>query len=236
MESLKDLITDIRVFLYGGLRTLPIAIAGTLIILGLMSANYAMLFFLIGFLIIVPLSSILINLVAGLIGIDKYFNVTQTDICQMKIPFITDAFNSVKSETSMTFSSLWVSLMAFFFGYIITNGIELYKRPAYNNEISLSKTEAPPGVSTRTSQALISIITTALMFMAVMGYRFYTGCETKLGMVISIIIFGALGHVWYRALSKVGEDRLSDLFGIANRLLPETAIDDSPIACVPIRA
>ena len=31
MESLKDIISDIRIFLYGGVLTLPLTIAGTLI-------------------------------------------------------------------------------------------------------------------------------------------------------------------------------------------------------------
>jgi hypothetical protein len=234
MSSLKDIITDIRIFLYGGLRVLPLTIAGTFLILGLMTANYAMLFFVIGFLIFIPLIAYAINLIAGLIGLDSYFNTSQTDVCTLVIPFVTNAANSVKSDTSMTFSSLWVSLMSFFFGYMISNGISLYSRPAFNNEISVTSTP-PSGVSTRTSQSLISILTTVFIFIAVMGYRYYTGCETKLGMLISICIFGALGHTWYYLLSSVGQDRLSDLFGIANRLLSQTAIQNSPIACVPIK-
>ncbi len=233
MSSLKDIITDIRIFLYGGLRTLPLTIAGTFIILGLMTANYAMLFFVIGFLIFVPAIAYSINLIAGLIGLDSYFNTTQTDVCKLVIPFVTNSANSVKSDTSMTFSSLWISLMSFFFGYMVSNGISLYSRPAFNNETSVNTPIS--GVSTRTSQALISILTTIFVFIAVMGYRYYTGCETKLGMIISIAIFGSLGHTWYRLLSSVGQDRLSDLFGIANRLLPQTAIQNGPIACVPIK-
>ena len=234
MDSLKDIISDIRIFLYGGLRTLPLTIAGTLLVLGLMTANYAMLFFLIGFLIFIPAISYLITLLSSFIGLDTFFNVSQTEICQTIIPFITKSSNSVKSETSTTFSSLWVSLMSFFFGYMVSNGVSLYSRPAYNNEISITD-QTPSGVANRTSQALIAIITTIFVFLAVMGYRFYTGCETKMGMVISILIYGSLGHAWFKLLSKVGQDRLSDLFGIANRLLPETAIENSPIACIPIR-
>ncbi len=235
MVSLMDLISDIRVFLYGGTRSLPLVIAGTLMILGLMTANYAALFFLVGFIIIAPLAAKTVDLLGGFIGLDKWFKVTQTDICQIIIPYITNSANSVKSETSTLFSSLWVSMMSFFFGYMISNGVALYSRPAMNTKISIDD-NGVPGVAARTSQALISIITTILMFIALMGYRLYTGCETKWGMLISIIIFGLMGHSWYLALSGVGQDRLSDLFGIANRLLPETAIQNSPIACIPIRA
>jgi hypothetical protein len=37
-------------------------------------------------------------------------------------------------------------------------------------------------------------------------------------------------------MSACGKDMLSDLFGIANRLLSPTAIQNKPIACVPIPA
>lgn len=235
MESLKDIISDIRVFLYGGMRTLPLTLAGTLLILGLMTANYAILFFLVGFLLLVPAVSIVIDLLAKFIGLDKYFRTTQTDTCRLVIPFITSSTNSISSDTSTTFSSLWVSLMSFFFGYILSNGFALYSRPAMNNEISLQQQQEPSGVTKRTSQALISIITTVLFFLLVIGYRLYTGCETKMGTVISILIFGLLGRGWYNALSSVGQDRLSDLFGIANRLLPQSAIANGPIACIPIK-
>jgi hypothetical protein len=42
-----------------------------------------------------------------------------------------------------------------------------------------------------------------------------------------------LGVSWYYALSSVGEDRLSDLFGIANRLLLPKVFRNGPIACLP---
>jgi hypothetical protein len=52
-------------------------------------------------------------------------------------------------------------------------------------------------------------------------------------MVLTCITFFTLGYSWYLLLSSVGEDRLSDLFGIANRLLPPAAIQNKPIACIP---
>jgi hypothetical protein len=55
-------------------------------------------------------------------------------------------------------------------------------------------------------------------------------------MIVTILLFGYIGRSWYRLLASVGEDRLSDLFGIANRLLPPSAIENKPIACVPIPA
>ena len=89
-------------------------------------------------------------------------------------------------------------------------------------------------VTNRKSQAIIAMISTIVFALVVLGFRYYTGCESILGMILTSFLFVFSGHGWYKLLSKVGQDRLSDLFGIANRLLSPSAINNSPIACVPI--
>ena len=49
MESLKDVLNNIKGFLYAGLAHLPLSIGSTMLVLGLFKGNYAMLFFLVGF-------------------------------------------------------------------------------------------------------------------------------------------------------------------------------------------
>ena len=70
MESLKSIVSDIRVFLYGGIVTLPLTIAGTMMILGLFTANYAILFFLLGFLVLTPFAAAVLNS-----SLDYFFEV-----------------------------------------------------------------------------------------------------------------------------------------------------------------
>ena len=67
-DSLKNIISDIRIFLNGGMNSLPMALAGTMLLIGLFTAHYAMLFFLIGFLIIVPFTSWGVNTLASLLS------------------------------------------------------------------------------------------------------------------------------------------------------------------------
>ena len=52
LDTLKGIISDLHVFLYGGFRSLPLVMGGTMLILGLFTANYAILFLLLGFLLI----------------------------------------------------------------------------------------------------------------------------------------------------------------------------------------
>jgi len=239
MESLRDIISDIRIFLYGGITTLPLTIAGTLSILGLFTANYALLFFLVGYLILTPLGASILNLLIGLVFTGRTFNpfiAKKGDVCKLVIPFSTIKTPYI-SEEGMTVSSSWVAMISFFIGYVFTNGLELFSRNTQDSTITVNTTSASDintQTSNRKSQAMIAMISTVIFAIIVLGFRFYSGCESTVGMILSTIVFIYFGNVWYKLLSKVGQDRLSDLFGIANRLLPPSAITNAPIACIPV--
>jgi len=251
MDSLVDIISDIRVFLYGGISTLPVTLAGTLLLIGSFTANYAILFFLIGFLVLIPASTLILNkgLYVLLLGINlllemlgyqvdltTYFTVTLNDVCNLVIPF-GEASKSNTPPQEVQLISYWFAMISFFIGYLSKNAIQLYSRESPANEVVLGKEQVQKlanKVTTRKSQALISIISIAIFFLIVFGVRYSTGCES-INSFIGSGLFIYLGILWYELLSKVGEDRLSDLFGIANRLLSPNAIKNDPIACVPMK-
>ena len=240
MDSLISIVQDIRNFIYGGMVTLPLTISGTMLILGLFTANYAILFFLIGFLIITPCVSTMINLGIGkmLSPESRLFMAKTTDICKIYVPYsyITKPHNPTPENV---ISSPWVAMVSFFMGYIFTNGIQLYNRNITESTLKIktdSSSDLDSKVTNRKSQAIISIVSVVAFSICALGYRYYSGCESAVGMIPTSIVFILLGVGWYKALSSIGEDRLSDLFGIANRLLPPSAITNGPIACVPVRA
>jgi hypothetical protein len=237
MDSLKDIISDIRVFLYGGISTLPLTIAGTMSILGLFTANYAILFFLLGFLIIAPLGATIINVVFGSLfsGLD-IFKAKTGEICKVVIPYTT-LKSPIGISDGTVISSSWMAMLSFFIGYLFTNGLELYNRETNDTEIiitSTSESDLNKMVTTRKSQAIVAMASIIILALIVVGFRYSSGCESILGMILTGIIFIFTGYGWYKALSKIGQDRLSDLFGIANRLLPPSAINNVPIACIPV--
>lgn len=241
MDSVKNIISDIRIFLYGGLRNLPLTIAGTMLILGLFTANYAMLFFLIGFLIATPLLSTLLNLAAGAIldyNSSPLFKVKTTDICRIVIPYSVLGPGGVGFQEENVVFSTWLAMVAFFVGYVFTNGLELYNRESPEITINV-KTDASSDVESRVNkrknQAIVAMASVLLFAMLVIAFRLYSGCENVFAMMLTLALFVFGGYGWYRMLALVGEDRLSDLFGIANRLLPPTAIENGPIACLPVR-
>jgi len=239
MESLKDIISDIRVFLYGGMLTLPLTIAGTLLILGLFTANYAILFFLVGFLVFTPLvATILQFALKSVFGGYTIFKSKTSDICRLVIPYATRTDQtSIEDATSIV--SPYMAMVSFFIGYIFTNALELYTRETPDLTMTVQSTSASDissKVTTRKSQAIIAMAAIIIFTLIVFFTRAYTGCESTLGMILTMVAFAFAGNGWYKALSSVGQDRLSDLFGIANRLLPPEAITNGPIACVPIPA
>jgi hypothetical protein len=235
--SFFSFFEDIRTFLFGGLSTFPLTIAGTFLLIGLMTANYAFLFFLIGFLILVPISQVALNwafsILFSKLGIDSsYYKIFDHDSCNLVLPFqYFETFSQPRSRTDKMISvvpGLWTAMIVFFFSYIITNGIALYRRDA-------SDDANPIKVGRRKSQALTSVIVTCLLAALFILMRYYlTGCDTVLGLVIAVGFYGWFGQAWYKTLASIGEDRLSDLFGIANRLLNPDATKDAPVGCVPM--
>jgi len=236
MDSLKNILSDIRVFLYGGLRTLPLTMAGTLLVLGLFTANYAILFFLIGFLVLTPLLAVALNGVVGSL-LEYYqiaaFKTKSGDICRIIIPYTTLQNPVGLREENVVFST-WMAMVAFFVGYVFTNGLELHNREApTSKDAPTSDMEAK--VSARKTQALVAMGSVLFFALLVIGFRLYSGCENVYSILLTFLAFMYTGRGWYRMLASVGEDRLSDLFGIANRLLPASATQNGPIACIPVR-
>jgi len=258
MDTLKGILSDIRVFMVGGVATLPLTIAGTLLIIGLFTANYAMLFFLVGFMIIAPLSASFINIFAGFTGLEGLKR--QTANCGVVLSLTSE---SSGPATEYVLCSQWLTMAAFFVSYLFMNGWSLYNAPALNPGVTINSTKPGSDVpidpnnpsdtsklQKRTTQAEIAMISIVIFGIILVCIRYKGGCELPLfpfelsmnwvialvSLVATLALGGSLGYSWYKLLSVVGENRLSDLFGIANRLLPPSAIINRPVACVPVPA
>jgi hypothetical protein len=234
MDTLKDIINDLRVFFYGGIATLPLTLAGTMLLLGLFTANYALLFFLVGFLILVPIAHALWNLLFTAILPASYLTLSK-DICHLIIPFLSSTTPS--SEYMAT--SQWTSMISFFFGYMLTNAIILFQKeqsPMGEVEVTEEITKMlEQKTSYRKTQAMVSVLSIIIVALFLFISRYRTGCESMVAF-LAIPVFMAMGAGWYLALHSFHEGCLSDLFGIANRLLPPNAIVNRPVACIPVPA
>jgi len=236
--SFNNLFTDIRTFLYGGLNTLPLTLAGTFLLIGLMTANYAFLFFLVGFLVLVPLSQTFINNLLNLafeyLGLpSSLFKILEHDMCNLVLPFqLFDSLSQPKGvhkNLMPVVPGLYTSMIIFFFAYLMTNAISIYRRDAGESANTLK-------VNHRKNQMLTSAVIIGVFAALYLSIRYmYSGCDTLLGLTVALAIYVPFGIGWYMALASAGQDKLSDLFGIANRLLNVNSTANQPVGCIPIR-
>jgi len=232
MDSLKQIISDIPVFLNSGLTTLPLTLGGTLLIIGLFTANYAILFFLLGFLIVVPLFAMVMDFLFSWLP-DWLINVETSEICSIVIPFTTLQAPVGKKKENLV-SSAWMAMITFFIGYMFHNALQLYSLHTTDPSLMVDTNSASDMKTTnRTSQAMVSLVSIVVVGLILVIFHYRIGCESLIGMILTAAAFSVGGYYWYSMLSGIGQDRLSDLFGIANRLLPPTAITNGPVACIP---
>ena len=236
MDTVRQVVSDLSIFLYSGVIHLPFTLAGTFLVLGLFTANYAMLFFLVGFLLLVPLTHWGLEMLFFLSNLETRLPSLFSpagDVCRVVVPFVND------SPPQRQVMSQWMAMVAFFFVYLLRNATALYSRdpgPATAMEVTEKKvTDWQQGTSVRKSQSIMSMGSIAIAVALLLLMRYRTGCESVFGMMLAMVLFGTLGYFWYNALRSAKQDCLSDLFGIANRLLPPSAIVNAPIACLPVK-
>jgi hypothetical protein len=240
--NIPQLIEDLRVFIYGGIQTLPLTIGGLFLILGLFSANYAYLFFLVGFFILTPLIAMILNSIGEafsdlfpLFGIRQALDIKCSEQNKLIVPFGSTS----SSKTSFTVSSYWMAMVTFFAAYALTNAISIMNRETVipDDLPTVEKEKLKRQSNFRKSTMYISIVSIVLLTVLLFSVRYFiTGCEPRSlwSFLPTILVFGSFGYAWYELLSVTGQDRLSDIFGIANRLLSPDSLVNQPVACMPV--
>ena len=231
--NLFTMASDIKYFLLSGYQALPFVI-GTFSILGLYTAQFSMLFFLLGYLIIIPFLTLILNFGASMVIPFKQKDVpwllsSDNDICNMlSIP------SEAGEETMKTILTPWLSMVTFFLGYIGMNAYSILQKPVeYPLKADAATKKATDNKAMlRRTQATVGLVVTAALAVFVLIMRtFVTGCDSIVGGILSLGSV-ALGASWYVILSLGNDDRLSDVFGIANRLMTTSALNDAPYACL----
>jgi hypothetical protein len=227
--NLTTIASDIRYFIVTGLETLPLTIAGTFLIIGFFIGNYAMLFFLVGYLMLVPSIAFVINFFSPKVFL---LGGKDADVCNVITGF---SVPGSKRETQDMVVSYWMAMVSFFIGYILHNSYSLYAKPAppINPKDPQSGARVSAGVALRQSQSITAMALIVALALALVYIRMWGSCDSYVSIAIGVV-FGIIGWFWYTLLAKVGQDRLSDLFGIANRLMAPSALANAPYACLPM--
>lgn len=222
--TFPSLILGMKQFFLNGFRAFPLVLGITAFILAFFQTNIAFILLFVAIAFAVPLSTTLLNTVLE-------FIITKTSIPPhlWQIP-VTSACTIVSSAGAPTgiFSlpTFWLSSVVFFFSYLAINGISLYNRA---NESTADESK----VSARKMQALMGTILAIITGIAFVILRVtVSGCESVIGIVTALLTMIPLAYGWYRLAAACGADRLVDLFGIANGLLPMSATSSTPYVCV----
>ena len=233
--NLFTIASDIKYFLLSGYQALPFVIGGTFTVLGLYTAQFSMLFFLIGYLLIIPFLTVIINFGAS-IAIPwsqkdaPWLLSPNDDICNMlSIP------NGEGADSMKTLITPWLSMVTFFLGYMAMNGYSILQKPVeYPPKADQATKKATDNKAMlRRSQATVGLIAIFVLAVFILIVRiFVTGCDSIVGGGFLTILSTGFGAAWYLLLSVNNNDRLADVFGIANRLLITSALNDAPYACL----
>jgi hypothetical protein len=236
-STIGGLICGLRNVLDQGFRSLPTILGGASLFLGMTQGNVNWLFFFVGMYLLVPLAVALVNggfellvtlLPTFLVPPSSMWKVAQgsAEACGLLSTGKTPAGIPADLIVVPTF---WMSMIAFFFTYIFSNALKLYRQEPANGSSSAK-------VSARKNQALLSMITVAALAAVFTVVRYGTSCETGLGITVAWLLGGGLGYGWYSFMRSCGLGRLDDIFGISNRLLPmQSTEDNDPTVCVPVK-
>lgn len=237
MENwIGNMICGARNFLDQGFRSLPTILGCATLLLGLTQGNINFLFFFFGLFLVAPLAALLVNGLTEFVFANFLTFIPQelwlvrggsSDQCSMFTVFPS----SLPATAMNAVPSYWMTIMAFFFFYLFANAVSLYAKQ--------SNSKAPKdAVDARRSQAMVGMIMLGITGTVFTILRYAkTGCETGLGILVSLLVGGSLGYGWYEFMRSCGLGRLDDLFGISNRILPlQSQEEDTPVTCVPAKA
>jgi len=216
--------------MYAGFQNLPLSIAGIMIVLGFFTANYGMLFFSIGYLVVFPAALYAFNLLPFLSGL-----ATNAAACDL-IPSTDFLKEGIRPEPLQGIG-YWIPMTFFFIGYIMTNAYLMYSAPLDPNiggnvDADGKPIDLSPGLANRRSNTIMAMVIITLFAIICIAVR-SSGCEGPVALIIGVLGGGFSGCGWYYFLQGIADQRVSDLFGMANRLLVPYALSNQPYACLP---
>lgn len=212
------LLESIRQMVLYSFMSLPLMLIAFLGFMSLALGNVGMIILFLGHILVVPVATFLLHMASILLPESAKF-VPARDICNF-IPSYPTTGTSVN-----VFPSYWVAHFLFFMGYFLQNAQNLINKSAESG--------APKDrVELRQSQGRVAMTVGVVATLAILYARFkLTGCETIPGVVVAAATMVPLGIGWYMMATLAGA-RDGDIFGIAGRIMPLSALAPPPMTCL----
>lgn len=216
-------LESVRQMILYAFMSLPLMLITFLGFMSLALGNVGMIILFLGHIFIVPLATYILHMASVILpesvsSIQLKF-VPSKDICNF-IPNYPSTSSSINA-----FPSFWVAHFLFFMGYFLQN--------AQNLIVKSAESGAPKErVQLRQSQGRIAMTIGIFATLAILYARYkLTGCETILGMVVAALVMVPIGVGWYQMATLAGA-RDGDIFGIAGRIMPLSALAPPPMTCL----
>ena len=220
IERVRDSMSGITELLTGLLRYFPNTMIASLFVLGITTGRIAWVLVAIGGILITVLTLTMQYVFLKTLGIGPLYDGPGAVIVEAcsNLPVAGGEYSAVPS--------LWTAISSFFATYIFMNAANLYTQsPAKINRDKI-------GVQQRKGMGLISMFATSLLFIFLLVPRYWTSCETIMGLITGLALGIGGGVTWWYILDACGSDVYPDIHGVMVGLKPG-ALKTAPKACQP---
>lgn len=225
-----SLLATLRTSLLLAFKSLPLLLISFMVFLAFGLGNISLFILLTGHALVVPFITELLHWASS--STPSIALLTSNDISQL----IPTPLGSVTTPVNV-FPSYWMAHMSFFFGYVLSNAVSMYRQEPNLSLIQGASSDAvkrsiSAKIASRKEKALTLIISTLCFLLLITILRMVaTGAETFAGVSVAIIVLGILGGSYYLLAERLGVTN-SDIFGIAMQMMSPDSAATKPKTCV----
>jgi hypothetical protein len=206
--DLSQFIKSSRDFINITMRFMPLFLAASMIVFGLISANYSMLLVWLGMYVLVPLAVIILAFIAGKIRLPLF-----KDVGDRAYSFFQGVAFSEQGTATPYVSN---SILVFFFAYLFFNGLSVYQDQEQNpNDMTKTKNRIKGVIG-----MVGSILLLGLVFL--FKYRQMGFSEKPVAFIVLFPAIIGLAYGWNDFLRSCASS--NDLYGaVSNKFAPQTS-------------
>ena len=225
-----SLLATLRTSLLLAFKSLPLLLISFIVFLAFGLGNVSLFILLIGHVFIVPIITEILHWLSS--NSPSIALLTSNDVSQL----IPTPLDSVVTPVNV-FPSYWMAHMSFFFGYLLSNAVSMYRQEPNLSLIQGASSDTVKRsiyakIATRKEKALTLIISTVCFLLLIAILRMIaTGAETFAGVAIAIIVLGLAGAGYYITAELLGVTN-SDVFGIAMQMMSPDSAATKPKTCI----
>ena len=215
MSSATNMIIEM---LSGVLRFFPNTMIATLFVGGILLGKIPWVMASIGGIVItigtLTLQYVLTKTIAGL----EMPGQTVIESCSLS--------PDIKGGNYMPIPSLWVALSSFYATYIFRNAVNIYTQAPKRTTTAVSSVMQRKGVG------LLSMFAVLIFFLFLLVPRYWTNCETVMGVILGLVIGIVGGYCWWAIMNACGPNVYPDIHGVMIGINPGSS-KTNPVICAP---